>query len=263
MERDKVSVGRGRRGLSGSTLKWIAIGTMLIDHIGASLIEVYVMNSYGNASWSGFQTLSYEQRMVWYNLDSILRMIGRISFPLFCFLLVEGFWHTRDVKKYALRLGLFALVSEIPFDLAFFGEVFHPGHQNVFVTLFLALLGIWGLDYFRKKGQVQSLAGVLCLGAAALCAEWSCSDYDSFGVLLIGAIYLFHDRKILQAVCGSVLLLSYGGTESYGVLAFLPILLYNGNRGHQPKYFFYVFYPVHLLVLAALGYRILPLMMGI
>ena len=101
-----------RRPLTGSALKWIAILTMLVDHLGACLIEVFVINGYGNSPLAG--RFSWEEVMAWYNFDLILRLIGRIAFPLFCFLLVEGAVHTRNMGKYMLRMGIFALVSEVP-----------------------------------------------------------------------------------------------------------------------------------------------------
>lgn len=246
-------------GLSGSSLKWIAIVTMLIDHIGASLIEGYLMNTHGHSPYHGFASLTYDQMMGWYFLDLVLRCIGRIAFPIFCFLLVEGFLHTKNVKKYALRLGLFCILSEIPFDLAFRGEVFCWDYQNVFFTLLLALLGIWGMDVIQKKCNL--FLGMLCVFGAAVAAELLHTDYGAFGVIFIALLYLFHSRKLLRNVLGAGMLLTYGGIEVVGALAFLPIAFYNGSRGRQPKYFFYAFYPVHLLLLAALGHWILPYFM--
>ena len=116
-------------GLSGSTLKLIAIVTMFIDHLGVVAFETQISNY-----------------MVPYY---IMRLIGRLAFPIFCFLLVEGFFHTRDVKKYALRLLVFAFISEIPFDLAFNRQMFYWRHQNVFFTLFIGLLVIALLEIGR------------------------------------------------------------------------------------------------------------------
>ena len=108
-----MSTGR-RLPLTGSALKWIAIVTMLIDHAGACLLEVFVMNAYGSSPLAG--RLTGEQIMAWYDFDIRLRLIGRIAFPLFCFLLVEGAVHTRNMGKYMLRMTVFALLSEVPFD---------------------------------------------------------------------------------------------------------------------------------------------------
>ena len=133
---------REKKGLSGSTLKLIAIITMFIDHIGAVIVErmLYVTGNTGS--------FTYEQMQ---NLDTILRSIGRIGFPLFCFLLVEGFLHTRNLGKYALRLLVFAVVSELPFNLAFAGQLFFAGYQNVFFTLLIGLITMWGCRMIEEK----------------------------------------------------------------------------------------------------------------
>ncbi len=117
--------------IPGSTLKIIAMVCMLIDHTAAVLFD-RILISRGlldavNASDGGASFLSTGNTAVIYYADMIMRAIGRISFPIFCFLLIEGFMHTHDVKKYALNLGIFALVSEIPFDLAFAGNfIYRP-----------------------------------------------------------------------------------------------------------------------------------------
>ena len=127
-----------RKGISGSTLKIIAIITMLIDHIGAGvlgrLLVVRGMNEVAdlNAWIDANSTLVITYQM--------MRFVGRLAFPIFCFLLIEGFEHTHDVKKYALRLLSFCLISEIPFDLLFNGKILEFGYQNVFFTLFIGLM---------------------------------------------------------------------------------------------------------------------------
>ena len=112
-------------GLTGNTLKLIAIFTMLIDHIGAAVIEAGILSSNDMARMMAI--LETERGMQWYLADIVLRLIGRLAFPIFCFLLVEGFTHTGNEAKYARNLLLFALISEIPFDLAFFGRLFFSG----------------------------------------------------------------------------------------------------------------------------------------
>lgn len=106
-----------KKGISGSTLKMIAIVTMLIDHIGAAVLaRLLMVNGLGELDQTNtdaiMQWLSANGALYW--MYTVMRMIGRVAFPIFCFLLVEGFLHTHDVKKYAMRLGLFALLSEIP-----------------------------------------------------------------------------------------------------------------------------------------------------
>ena len=141
-------------GLTGNTLKLIAIFTMLIDHIGAAVIEAGILSSNDMARMMAI--LETERGMQWYLADIVLRLIGRLAFPIFCFLLVEGFTHTGNEAKYARNLLLFALISEIPFDLAFFGRLFFPGAQNVYFTLFLGVEMMCFLKICRKAGDTGS-----------------------------------------------------------------------------------------------------------
>ena len=169
--------------------------TMLIDHIGACVFErglLLVDETRNDAAL--FEMLR--------NTDRILRLIGRVSFPIFCFLLVEGFLHTHDRKKYALRLFLFALVSEIPFDLAIMGRLFDPVHQNVFFTLLIGLLAMMLCDYFRM--QAQPVAQVLVLILAMVLAWALHTDYGYRGVLLIELLYIFRYDRMKQVVAGAV-----------------------------------------------------------
>ena len=150
--------------------------TMLIDHIGACVFErgLLLVDEIRNDA-ALFEMLR--------NTDRILRLIGRVSFPIFCFLLVEGFLHTHDRKKYALRLFLFALVSEIPFDLAIMGRLFDPVHQNIFFTLLIGLLAMMLCDYFRM--QAQPVAQVLVLILAMVLAWALHTDYGYPGTSLL------------------------------------------------------------------------------
>lgn len=185
-EPDRAKTG----GITGSTLKIIAIITMFIDHVGAALFEHYLYKfleplgaDYCEAAvkaklpWLWFNWMGDPAAVQ--NIDMTLRMIGRIAFPIFCFLLVEGFLHTRNLKKYMIRLGIFALVSDVPFDLAFFGEI-GLNHQNVFFTLFLGVCAMYFIDkvknmqefngFFKFLGKIGFLiAGGL--GAWAACTS--------------------------------------------------------------------------------------------
>lgn len=221
------------KGISGFGLKWIAIITMLIDHIGAILFPQY----------------------------RILRVIGRISFPIFCFLLVEGFHHTHDWKKYAQRLFLFALVSEIPFDLAFFGTWYAPVYQNVFWTLALGIvmLGILEqLDENWRPGARNGVQKIAILIGFLLLSDIMRTDYAEKGLLMILIFYAFYDNRLLAALFVGGFNVLLGGVAPHSiqwaaVLSVFPILWYNGTRGKQMKYFFYLFYPVHLLILCAVA----------
>lgn len=204
-------------GLSGFALKWIAMISMLIDHTGAVLFPQYIQ----------------------------MRMIGRLAFPIYCFLLVEGAVHTSDIRKYEIRLLLFALVSELPFDLAFYTRVDFR-HQNVFFTLFLGLVVV---EQYQKRRQ--KLSSFLIFIAAMVLSEVMHTDYSAAGIVFIVLFYLLYQYKTgKQAVFVVANFLMYGtSVQAYAGLAALPMLLYNGKRGPSMKYFFYVFYPLHLLIL--------------
>ncbi len=202
--------------MSTFILKIIAITAMLIDHVGYMFFPQHV----------------------------IFEIIGRIAFPIFAYLLVEGFVHTRNVKKYMLRLGVFALVSEIPFDLMFFGKL-DFNHQNVFFTLFLGLLMLYLMDKM-PRGIDCFLCGLVFVLAADLLR----TDYGSFGILMIFWFYLYREQKLWKFIgiaLINVLLMS--GSQVYAILAFIPILLHNRKEGPKIKWFFYGFYPAHLLIL--------------
>lgn len=227
-----------RCGLSGTALKLLACVTMLIDHIGASCIEAGV----GTAANCPVGLLK---------MDPVLRLIGRLAFPIFCFLLVEGFLHTHDVKQYLRRLLLFGAVSEIPFDMAFFREPFYGGHQNVYWTLALGVIAVAAMQ--RSQDAVGRLtwqggaAAVVC----ALAAELAATDYGAIGVALIAALYLTRNSRTQQSILGAGMMLF----ERTAPLAFVLTWFYNGQRGRCPqwaKWAFYLFYPVHLVVLGAI-----------
>lgn len=175
----------------------------------------------------------------------IFRYIGRLSFPIFCFLLVEGFVHTRNVYKYVMRLGVFAVVSEIPYDLAFRNELFNWSKQNVFFTLCLGVAVLYLL-----KQTKNNLEKAVYIVFAMFFAEMLKSDYGAFGILLIIWFYMLYEDKAWKLAGGAVWNLYNGiGIQSYGALAMIPIAFYNGKRGMQLKYIFYLFYPLHLLLL--------------
>jgi len=246
-----------KTGLTGSHLKWIAILTMLIDHTGVALLELALLPFAGNAVLGGnsfdFVVADYH---FWYYFDGILRAIGRLAFPLFCFLLVEGFLHTRNVQKYALRLSLFALISELPFDLALFNCFINFYDQNVFFTLLIGLLTLWALRYFEETlpphlillRYIVPLTGIMF-------AEFLQTDYAGFGIFLIFLLYELRNNRKAQCIAGAVVTLFNSHTAW---ISFLFIWFYNGERGKQlPKYFFYGFYPAHLLILYFLRMLIL------
>lgn len=233
---------RAKAGISGSTLKMIAIITMFIDHVGAAVLLrlIWAAND-GAVSIPGLAGL--------YQAYTVSRAIGRVAFPIFCFLLVEGFLHTHDVKKYALRLGLFALISEIPFNLAFCGTIQNSDYQNVFFTLFIGLLTMAAYRTIEEKAEWNPIIRVILYAVAGVAgmaaAYYLKTDYAEKGVFCIMALYVFRRNKFAQILAGCA---SFWW-ELPAPLAFLPIACYNGTRGWKMKYFFYIFYPAHLLLL--------------
>lgn len=213
-------------GISGSVLKWFAVITMVIDHFGASVLETYVMNVWGRSPLGNLFSDHWNGLL---RVDRILRYIGRPAFPIFCFLLVEGFLHTRDVKKYAMRLGIFALISEIPFDLAVRGKFFDWQYQNVYVTLLLGLLTIWAL---KTQKDVWYLRLVIAAAGCALGELVHC-DYGAMGVALIVVLYLMRESRFQQCITGAIC--TYW--ELPAPLAFIPIWFYKGSGGGSPNGF--------------------------
>lgn len=308
----------GKRGISGSTVKIVAVIAMLIDHTAAVILTRQIMErGFQNATLGGVEQLTswlMDNAVLFYGYE-IMRLIGRLGFPIFCFLLVEGFQRTRDVKKYALRLGIFALISEIPFNLAITGRLWHREYQNVYFTLLIGLLALCAYSFLEKfehkekgKDLPGALRGILTVtgvllpaaypavfinfssqGGRLLCcglvigitvvtlilygrkkgfrrvqtacaditvliplmflAEYLYTDYSGMGVLTISAMYLFRKRKVLAMTAGCIVLTLMSIGEITAFLALIFIALYNGKRGLKMKYFFYAFYPAHLILL--------------
>ena len=203
-----------------------------------------------------------------------LNCIGRISFPIFAFLLVEGYFHTKNLKKYLFRLLIFAIISEIPFNLAIGSRIFYPVHQNVLWTFLIGLLLICLNEKAQSKGRlwirILTAAGSVVIGF--LLGILTMVDYHHAGIFTVLVFYFFRDKKWWQRLA-QLLLLFYinneilaGVTQNFSLfghtisfhrqlfalLALIPIWLYRGRQGHHSKafqYFCYAFYPLHLLIL--------------
>ena len=238
-------------GISQETLKLIACVTMLIDHIGAALVVPTEAIYYAN--------LELYTAMAWVNL--VMRCIGRISFPIFCFLLVEGVHHTRNPKNYVRRLAIGMVLSEIPFDLAFFSDGISWEHQSVMVTLLLGCIMVLMMN--RSRG-IWKLLWILPFYFAA---EWLHTDYGGDGILLIALFALAKGRKYekwWQLAAMFLLYWDLSWTMRYynldirlpmnrlPLLSAVPILCYSGRKlTHSKKiqWAFYLFYPVHITIL--------------
>ena len=220
--------------LDGTALKIIAMISMVLDHIGDIFLP--------EAGW--------------------LRYAGRIAMPVFAFCIAEGYAHTKDRNRYMIRMGIFALISEIPFDLAFFGKVGFR-HQNIMVTFFIALLALRLFDAVRgsrseetgRYSTQKTALGVNTVLAMAVLALVLRTDYSLFGVIAVFLFYVFRDaHPVIHSGAGVAFLALTRTVGCYRAtgLSFLPLVLYNGKRGKGMKWLFYLFYPGHLLVLYAL-----------
>lgn len=224
--------------MSSFVLKIIACVCMLCDHLGDALL----------------------------GSTTFLNFIGRFAFPIFCFQIVQGYIHTHNIKKYILRLGIFAIISQIPFAV-FYHLVFNTFAINVIFTLLFGLLAILIYDKYNKFVGVCSL---LLLGVIAEVCKF---DYGFFGVFIIFMFYLLRNKKLAMSLTFiiSVIIKFYISLLKYNLpfsylflgnkysclmyctcLSILPIMLYNGKKGKDAKYLFYIFYPVHLLILCFL-----------
>lgn len=231
--------------LTSAGLHLLAMGLMLCDHLWAMLFPA--------AQW--------------------LTWLGRIAFPIFAFMAVEGYFHTRNLRRYLLRLLVWALLSEIPFDLMYGGSMFYPYHQNVIWTLLLGLLLVALLEKireFRPLLRWMASAGVVvlgfCLGYAAMI------DYYGAGVLTVLTFCFFRQRNwksfLGQLLCLYILNVELLGgyytvvtvlghevevvQQGMALLALLPIWLYRGRQGCRKTWFqyaCYAFYPLHMLIL--------------
>ncbi|MCL2544298.1 MAG: conjugal transfer protein TraX [Clostridia bacterium] len=219
--------------MTSFALRCLALATMVVDHAGYMLFP----------------------QLGW------MRMVGRIAFPLFCFLLAQGFRHTRSLPKYALRLALFALLSEGVYNLVFSGRFTVLSAHNVFYALLLALGALVAWKHFLPRWPLGALLGPLAACVLAVALQ---TDYGFWGVLLCLCFYLAGDGKpnlalALVASLGVFTLYRFVTRAASATwiwtqwycLASLPILLlYNGKPGFRGgKWAFYALYPAHLLVL--------------
>lgn len=326
----------GEKGIPGSTLKIIAIVAMFLDHFGAMVLEMYLAKNNTMIVGQGIGELGIQEQSIYSVvelIDVILRLIGRFGFPIFCFLLVEGFQYTSSVKKYALNLTIFALISEIPFDLALKHQWYAPEYQNVYFTLLIGLLTLTAMKYltesekgnqiwqylfypsaflagamviyltntgssfsfvlrkfyqfwlqtnmdkhFAVSAVTSTLVALYLIGGIIsmivftfIAIQWEkeCrirfakmipvislgvwvaeklhTDYGGFGVLVIVVMYLTRQVKKKEMFWGCVVLIYMNYIEASALLMLKPVERYNGKRGISMKYFFYAFYPCHIL----------------
>lgn len=229
-------------GLDAASLRILAMGLMLVDHMGAVLFP--------DELW--------------------MRIAGRLAFPIFAFQIAEGYRHTQDVGKYALRLLLFAVATEIPFNLMVSGRVFYPEHQNVLFTLLLGLIAVCQVDLLRTEQTIRRTLFRYCILVLTLLGGLLLMpDYGVLGILTVGVFY-FTDgdtelRLAQTALLAAIHVYGYGGPtvslfggaaefplQGFALLSLIPIWMYSGEKGvwgKWLKYGCYCFYPAHMLIL--------------
>lgn len=229
------------RCLNKNQLQLIALITMLSDHF-AKIIIYSVVISQNSVSWLA-------QHAIFLKSYDTLTFLGRITFPIFAFFIVEGFIHTNNLYKYFLRLFICAIISEVPYDLAFSNKLVDWQQQNVIWTLLLGLICIVILDKFKQdKYRIiifPTITLIFVLMGNMLRTDWAGLP----GILLIVIFYLFKDHNILRLIFGYILMVPTIGFMSGIELSFLILSLYNGEKGKSLKLGLYLFYPGHLLVL--------------
>ena len=214
-------------GLNSNRLKLLALLTMTVDHIGVHLLPQY----------------------------TLLRIIGRLAFPIYAFFIAEGCAHTKNRKKYLLQMAGMALLCQLVYLLAM-GSLF----QCILVTFTLSILTIYAIDSGATVKAVTALCAVVFL--TVFLPQWLphtdfAVDYGLWGVLLPVAVYLAKTRQqklVCAAISLTLLALQYGGVQWYGLLALAPLALYDGTRGSRKlKWLFYWYYPLHLVAIYAVG----------
>lgn len=217
--------------INGAVLKYIAFVSMFIDHFNKAIITPY---------------LNYQQPLV--AISTIFDIIGRIAFPIFAFMIVEGFYKTKSRFKYLRNLLIFAIISEIPYDM-FQSKVFiNNRSQNIMWALALGLLTLIIVDKLKEKIKNKYAwlgFSILIVGVNAIIATLLSFDYDYYSIIIIFILYLFYDKRFVGSLISYLVIIK----EVYAILGFTVINFYNGEKGRQNKLFNYLFYPVHLLIL--------------
>ena len=195
---------------------------------------------------------------------NLLRAVGRLSFPIFAFLLTEGYVHTKSFSKYFFRLLVLAVVSEVIYDYVFYGSFIYLEANNIFFTLALGLLTLWLLDksrtlvkkYFKEKIDLTIILPItylLIIVVMGLIAEFLNFSYGMLGILVISFFYLFKKNFPLTVLSVSLSTLILGDTMQYfSLLSLILIYFYNKKLGKKCKVFFYLYYPLHILVLGVI-----------
>lgn len=238
--------------LNGKQLKIFGCATLLCYTLAASVLRNGVLRANLFESAELLARIEADPNLTvaaaW---ASVLQLIGSLSVPVFAFLLAEGFQRTSNFRRYLLTVLAFAVVSEVPYDLAMYGQIWSFEGQNAMLTCAICLLMLYGLREFDgKKGAVPWLMRLVILLAALLWNGLLRCAFGTVTILLVAIYYLLRDRKRERVLLGCVASAFYITAPLTG----FALWNYNGERGAvRNKYLFYAFYPVHLLVLGVLA----------
>jgi len=187
------------------------------------------------------------------NLYEACRSFGSLAFPIFAFFLVEGYFRTHNIRKYILRIAFFAIVSEIPFDLALYQKPFEFSHQNIMFEFLLALFMLLLFKYIENVVGLSEGVRYVCIISAVIGfgdLAFICNlDYNIKGIVLIAVLYFLRSSGALSLIAGAACF----SIKKFAPISFLLLYFYNPDIKPRFKYFFYLFYPLHLLVLYLLG----------
>lgn len=218
------------KGINGAQLKYIAFASMFIDHFNKAIITPFLTGT-------GPMVI----------ITTIFDILGRIAFPIFAFMVVEGFFKTKSQWKYLRNLLIFAVISEIPYDMFQSAEFVNTWSQNILWGLALGLFTIMVIDRLKdyiKKRSLWIFVSLLIVALSSLGSMLISSDYEYYAIIIIYLYYLFYDKRLVASGLGYLVIIK----EIYAILGFATVLLYNGEKGKQNKIFNYLFYPVHLLI---------------
>ena len=225
-EKDSTGSLKRLQVLDGTALKLVALFCMLIDHIGAGFFP----------------------DVLWF------RAVGRIAMPVFAFCVAEGFQHTHDRRRYLLRMLLFGLLSEVPFDLFLSGKTVDFSQQNILLTFVWALAGLLCFEQLgtKERDLPRAFAAALVLLAFLAGSLLLRLDYNMTATALVFVFFLLREKADwirCTAAAAVYVLFRNKGVSWFALAGFLLLFLYNGRRGKGWKGLFYIFYPAHLLLL--------------
>ena len=218
------------KGINGAQLKYIAFASMFIDHFNKAIITPFLTGT-------GPMII----------ITTIFDILGRIAFPIFAFMVVEGFFKTKSRWSYLRNLLIFAVISEIPYDMFQSAEFVNTWSQNILWGLALGLFTIMVIDKLKdyiKKRPLWIFVSILIVVLSSLGSMLISSDYEYYAIIIIYLYYLFYDKRLLASGLSYLVIIK----EIYAILGFATVLFYNGEKGKQNKIFNYLFYPVHLLI---------------